>query len=842
MESNTDHTIALRLTEVRKSFGAVRALKGVTLEVRAGEVHALLGENGAGKSTLMAVAAGSLQPDEGTVEIAGTTLKTASPGAAQALGLGVVYQHPALAEDLTVVENMLISMPRRLRPSHAKAPAWAREALATIGAEKIDPSSRISELGAAEAQLVEIAKALALDPRVLILDEPTAALESEEVDHLFQQVRAIRERGTAIVYISHRIPEVEAIGDRLTVLRDGATRGTFGVDEVDEARILELIAGRELEAVFPPKLGPGAVGSPVLSVAELSGKNFDDVSLEVAEGEIVGVAGVAGNGQREFVRALAGLGHHTGSVSVNGKRVNLRNARRAQADGVFYVSSDRRREGIFPALSVRENAVASSLQSFTEFGVVGPRAERAALAGQEEELAIKTASQESDISSLSGGNQQKVVFARAMLGRPKVLICDEPTQGVDVGARVEIYRLLRELAADGCAVIVCSSDALELVGLCDRVMVMSRGQTVAMLEDEAVTESRVTGAAVTATTERKAKSTKKDAPASVGRLGRFLRGDGVATPVLALVIVALAIFTQAQNSNFLTGFNIENLLLLSTALILVALGQLVVLLTAGVDLSVGPMMGLGLVVLTSFATDGRGTGGFILGLALAVLAGVGIGMVNGGLVQFARINPVIATLATYIGVQGIALLINPVPSGLFAASATEALSTTVAGIPIVFLVCVALAFVAEFTLRRGRLGLALRAVGSNEAAAHRMGVNVGLTRIGAYVIAAVFAALAAVMLAVQIGTGDATAGQSYTLQSISAVVLGGASIYGGRGSFLGGLLGALLLTEMINAITFLELGEAWQYWFPGAVILIAAAIFARVSRIRLADAAEAETA
>jgi ribose transport system ATP-binding protein len=839
--SKTDHTIALRLTDVRKSFGAVRALKGVTLEVRAGEVHALLGENGAGKSTLMAVAAGSLQPDEGTVEIAGDRLTTASPSAAQALGLGVVYQHPALAEDLTVVENMLLSMPRKLRPSYSKAPAWARQALATIGAEKIDVGSRISELTAAESQLVEIAKALALDPKVLILDEPTAALESEEVEHLFEQVRAIRERGTAIVYISHRIPEVEAIADRLTVLRDGATRGTFRVDEVDEARILELIAGRELEAVFPEKLGPDASGATVLSVKDLSGGNFDDISLDVKEGEIVGIAGVAGNGQREFVRALAGLGHHTGEVNVNGASVNLRNARVAQRDGVFYVSSDRQREGIFPALSVRENAVASSLQSFTNFGVVGSKEERAALAEQEKELAIKTASQEADISSLSGGNQQKVVFARAMLGRPKVLICDEPTQGVDVGARVEIYRLLRELAADGCAIIVCSSDALELVGLCDRVMVFSRGQTVAMLEQEGVTESTITGAAVTSTTERKAKA-KKEERRSYGRLGRFLRGDGVAAPVLALVIVALAIFTQAQNSDFLNSFNIENLLLLSTALILVGLGQLVVLLTAGVDLSVGPMMGLALVILTGFATDGKGTSGFIIGLVLAIAAGIGIGLINGGLVQFARINPVIATLATYIGVQGIALLINPIPTGLFAAGATETLSKTVAGIPIVFIACVVIAVLAEFTLRRGRLGLALRAVGSNEAAAHRMGVNVGLTRISAYCIAGTFAALAAVMLAVQIGTGDATAGQSYTLQSISAVVLGGASIYGGRGSFLGAVLGALLLTEMINAITFLELGEAWQYWFPGAVILIAAAIFARVSRIRLAAAAEAEPA
>jgi ribose transport system ATP-binding protein len=739
-----------------------------------------------------------------------------------------------------VTENLLLAMPRRLRPSYTKAPAWTRERLAAIGAQKIDPTSRISELSAAEVQLVEIAKALALDPKVLVLDEPTAALDSEEVEHLFQQVRAIRERGTAVVYISHRIPEVEAIADRLTVLRDGATRGTFGVDEVDEARILELIAGRELEAVFPDKLAAGRRGGVVLAIEELSGTNFDDVSLEVAEGEIVGIAGVAGNGQREFVRALAGLGSHAGTVTVNGAEVNLRSARTAQRDGVFYVSSDRQREGIFPALSVRENAVASSLQSFTEFGVVGPRAERAALAVQEKELAIKTASQEADIASLSGGNQQKVVFARAMLGRPKVLVCDEPTQGVDVGARVEIYRMLRELAADGCAIVVCSSDALELVGLCDRVMVMSRGQAVAMLADESVTEGKITGAAVTATTERKARV--REERASVGRLGRFLRGDGVATPVLALVVVALAIFTQAQNSDFLNSFNVENLLLLSTALILVSIGQLVVLLTAGLDLSVGPMMGLGLVIVTGFATDSGGTGGFLVGLGLAIAAGIGVGMINGGLIQFAKITPLIATLATYIGVQGIALLINPIPSGLFAASATETLSKTVAGIPIVFIACVVLALLAEFTLRRGRLGLALRAVGSNEAAAHRMGVNVGLARISAYVIAGVFAALAAVMLAVQIGTGDATAGQSYTLQSVSAVVLGGASIYGGRGSFLGTVLGALLLTEMINAITFLELSEAWQYWFPGVVILIAGAVFARVSRIRLAAAAEAETA
>ncbi len=824
--------IALRLTDVRKSFGAVRALKGVSLEVRAGEVHALLGENGAGKSTLMAVAAGSLQPDEGAVEIGGERLDAASPSAAQALGLGVVYQHPALADDLTVVENMVLAMPVRLRPKHSRANAWAAERLATIGA-KVDPGSRVAELTAAEAQLVEIAKALALDPSVLILDEPTAALDADEVDHLFQQVRAIRARGTAIVYISHRIPEVEEIADRLTVLRDGEARGTFGVEDVDEAAILKLIAGRELAAVFPEKLS-GAPGATVFSVEGLSGEGFDDISLSVSEGEIVGIAGVAGNGQRELVRALAGLGHHTGTIEVAGSRAQLRNPRQAQADGVFYIPSDRQREAIFPALSVRENAVASSLAQFTNFGFLAGGSERTALAGQEERLAIKTPSPETDIANLSGGNQQKVAFARAMLGRPRVLICDEPTQGVDVGARVEIYRLLRELAADGCAVIVCSSDALELEGLCDRVAIISRGQVVATLASDGVSEEGITAAAVTAGQARKER--RREERRSLGWIGRFLRGDGVATPVLALVIVVLAIVTGAQNSDFLTSFNIENLLLLSTALILVGIGQLVVLLIAGVDLSVGPMMGLGLVILTAFATDSGGTGGFFVGLVLAVAAGAAVGLVNGGLVQFAKINAVIATLATFIGVQGVALLINPVPTGLFSGEAAKTLSTAVGGIPVVFIVVVAVGLGAELLLRRGRLGLALRAVGSSEASAHRIGVHVGRTKVLAYVICGVFAALASVMLAVQIGTGDATAGQNYTLQSIAAVVLGGASIYGGRGSFLGTVLGALLLTEMINAITFLELSDAWQYWFPGAVILVAAAIYARVSRIRLAAA------
>ena len=261
------------------------------------------------------------------------------------------------------------------------------------------------------------------------------------------------------------------------------------------------------------------------------------------------------------------------------------------------------------------------------------------------------------------------------------------------------------------------------------------------------------------------------------------------------------------------------------------MGQLIVLLTAGVDLSVGPMMGLGLVVLTSFATDARGTGGFVVGLLALLATGLAVGLVNGGLVRVARIPPVIATLATFIAIQGVALILNPIPEGVLSASASSTLRSSIGGlVPWVFVAAVAAAILLELALRRTRAGLAVRAIGSSEPTAHRIGVSVGFTVVGAYVLCSLFAALAAVMLAVQIGTGDATAGQAYTLQSIAAVVVGGASIFGGRGSFVGALLGALLLTEVINALPFLQLSNAWQFWVPGGVVLIAAALFARAQR------------
>jgi ribose transport system ATP-binding protein len=808
----------LELRDVRKSFGGVRALRGVSFDLLPGEVHALLGENGAGKSTLMAIAAGALHPDSGTVRIDGVEL-VPSPSAARDLGLAVVYQHPAVVDHLTVAENMALAVPRARRPRLGSSAAWAAERLAMIGAA-IDPHARGEDLTVAERQMVEIAKALAVEPKVLILDEPTAALNASEVRHLFEQVAAVRDRGTAIVYISHRIPEVLRIADRITVLRNGEGRATVAGQDVSEEEIVKLIVGRELSAVFPPKAA-ATTGAALLRVSELSNVSCHEVSLTAHAGEILGLAGAEGNGQRELIRALAGIEPHQGSVTVESDEAPVSGILDTRAAGVIYIPGNRTREGVFGGLSVRENAAASSVGEYAQVGIVRRGLEAAAVNAGLSTVAVKTHSPESDVATLSGGNQQKVVFARSLLSEPRVLLCDEPTQGVDPGARAEIYRLLRELAERGRAVIVLSSDAVELEGLCDRVAVFSRGHLIATLEGEEVSEERITRTAVGSTTERAA-------AAAQPRRARWLRGDRAPVGLLLAAIILLGGFTAASDSAFLTTVNLQSMLFLAAALAFVSLGQLTVVLTGGIDLSVGSMMAI-TVVLLSFFLSKVGAGELLLGLVVALAAGTAVGLLNAALVRIARISPIITTLATLSILGGAALLLRPSPAGIIQQSFMTGLQTSLGGVvPIVLLAAFAVAVGCEVALRRTVFGLGLRAIGCDESSAHRIGVRVTPTVMAAYLLSALFATLAGILLAGQVGVGDPTVGGSYTLSSVAAVVLGGASMYGGRGSYLGAALGAVFTTEVLNATTFLHLGQEWQYWLPGAFLLVAATAYVRL--------------
>jgi len=815
--------IALRLRDVVKTYPGVVALKRVSFDVRAGEVHAVVGENGAGKSTLMGVACGATAADSGLVEIGGEPLRRPSPALAQKLGIAVVFQHASVLDDLTVAENLLYAAGRGRRPGR-RAAAWVREHLAAVGASA-KPTDRVADLTVAQRQLVEIARALASDAKVLVLDEPTESLTGAETELLFERLRGLRAAGTGIVYISHRFGEVRRIADRITVLRDGESRGTFAADEVSEDDVVTLIVGRKVEQVFPPKAAAADRGPALLTASGLTGAGFRDVDLEVRAGEIVGMAGVEGNGQRQALRALGGVVPHTGHLQVRGEKRGRGGPGAAIDAGVVYLPADRHEEGTFLPLTVRENLSGLRHRALSRWGVLNRRREAALARETASALRVRTPSVETPVSSLSGGNQQKVVIGRSLAAEPTVLLADEPTRGVDVGARAEIYGALRRFAADGHGVAVVSADAIELAGLCDRVLVFSRGRIVRELAGDELSERSITSAAITATGEHSAVRLPRTLPA-------VLRGDQLPGAVLALLIVALAVYTGARNSLFLGERSLFNLLLLAAILGFVALGELTALLIGSIDLSVGPLIGLTVVIVSFFADGSKGMGGLAVGVLVALAAGAAVGVLNTGLIRGVRLPPVVATLVTFILLQGVSLYLRPTPGGYLDPNVTATLQRRVGTLPGVLVGMLVLAVGAELVLRRTRSGVALRAMGSDETRARQVGVPVTRTVLAAHVLCSLAAVLAGVVLATVVGVGDPNVGSNYTLTAIAAVVLGGASIFGGRGSYLGAALGAVLLQEITSATSFLRLPEAWQEWLPGLLILSGAAIFSQRGRRR----------
>ncbi|MGH3067997.1 MAG: ATP-binding cassette domain-containing protein [Streptosporangiaceae bacterium] len=833
----------LRLADVWKSFDGVDAVKGVTFEAQAGEIHALLGENGAGKSTLMAIAAGSLAPDRGHLELKGEPVGAASPVAIHQRGLSIAYQHPALVPDLTVYENIAMWLPGQVRTAGKDAAPWARSQLARVGC-RAGLGQRVSSLGVAQRHLLEVAKALASDPAVLILDEPTAALGADDSATLFAELRRMAASGVAVVYITHRLAEVRELCQQVTVLRDGSVRGTFGVQDVSDAQLLELIVGRAVTAEFPAKAAAGAVRAaagaaeaPVLAVQHFSARAFHDVTLSASAGEIVGLAGIVGNGQSEFLRALAGLGRATGRADLRGVPLKPGRPDAALQAGVVYLSADRLSEGLFGTLSVRENALVSALGQFSRWGVTSQRAEARAVEAQRGNLSIKATSIEANVLSLSGGNQQKVLLARALLNQQvTLLLAEEPTQGVDVGARAEIYRILRQVADAGASVVIVSSDMRELEGLCDRVVIFSSGQVVAELRGDGVREDAIAHAMLTSTRRRneagRAAAARPGAPAGTAVLGRARswlreagRSDYAASGVLALAILVLALYTQGHNSRFLSTFNLTSLTVLIAATAFISFGQECVILTGGIDLSVGPLAGLVVVIGSFFENSGRSALIIVAGFLVMIAAAAAVGLLNGSMVRFARFTPIVATLVTYIALQGVSLVLRPFQAGYISFSILNAINHSIGPVAIAFLAAAGVAIAMEWALHRARWGRSLRAIGSDPAAAFRLGVRPGITVIGAYVASALFACAGGVLLMAQVGVGDPTQGVNYTLASVTAVVLGGTSIFGGRGSFIGALFGAVLVEELLNVTTFLQLSQAWQYWFQGVLVMVAVGIY-----------------
>ncbi|MEV0323274.1 sugar ABC transporter ATP-binding protein [Streptomyces sp. NPDC050658] len=487
----------LAVQGLSKSFGAVRALHDVSLELYAGEAHALAGENGAGKSTLIKTLAGVHRPDAGGLWLDGAPVVFHGPGDARDAGVAVIYQEPTLFPDLSVAENIFMGrQPRRSlgRVDH-KAVHAAAGALFERLAVDLDPEQPARGLSIADQQIVEIAKALSFDARVLILDEPTAALTGSEVARLFGVVRSLREQGAAVLFISHRIEEIFALCRRVTTLRDGALIASEPLDGLTEDDLVRRMVGRDLDELYPKQ--EARVGEVALSVRRLTREGvFTDVSFDVRRGEIVGLAGLVGAGRSEVARAVFGVDRwDAGSVQVQGRELVNGAPSTAMAAGLALVPEDRRAQGLVMDLSIERNIGLTGLRTTVRAGLMDRRAERSRSLDWAVRLQVKYARIADAVGTLSGGNQQKVVLAKWLATRPQVLIVDEPTRGIDVGTKAEVHRLLSELAADGVAVLMISSDLPEILGMADRVLVMHEGRLTAEIPRARATEESVLAAA-----------------------------------------------------------------------------------------------------------------------------------------------------------------------------------------------------------------------------------------------------------------------------------------------------------------------------------------------------------
>lgn len=802
---------------ITKLFPGVRALDSVSFSIRKGEVHAVVGENGAGKSTLMKILAGAFAPDRGKIIIGGSELQSYDPETARGRGIAIIYQEYTLLPHLTVAQN--ISLGREPRKAgwiqRGQEVRIAKQVLQRMASD-LNPGQPVRQLGVAQRQLVEIAKGLALDAEILIMDEPTSALSIREREQLFSLIEKLRARGISIIYVSHSLEEVFRIADRVTVLKDGQQVATREIGQTTPDELITLMVGRKLERIFPPRAQ--TVGKDVLTVRDLhSPPELENVSFSVKEGQIVGLYGLVGAGRTELAKALFGARSATGEIHLEGRSVRFRHPRAAVKQGVALLTEDRKTEGLIMGLSVRKNMALASLDRRARGGVISVEAEKRAVSRLVDQLNISTPTIEKDVFYLSGGNQQKVVIGKWLLSNPRVLICDEPTRGVDVGTKMEIYRHLRHLANQGMAILMISSELPEIMGISDYILVMRKGKLAARLDREEASEEKIMRAALGQTgeispAEDRRAGRSKAAPAPPRReLPSYLV---VFSTLLALILIG--IFTVP---NFLGSYNLTSIVRHATGLGIVAMGQAIVMIAGGVDLSVSAT-----ITLTTITSASIMSGNDKM-IVPAVLACVGIGLVmgtiNGISVVKLKITPFIATLGTMSIGAGVVLLITRTPLGSIGPVFRQFSRGTVGPFPSALYILLAVSGLGWILMNRMVYGRWFYALGGSREVSRLTGISVGRIEFRSYLISGLCAVAAGLYLTSRMGIGDPRIGPSFALDSIIVVLIGGIPFGGGRGSVTGVIAGVVLMAVLGNLLSLWNL-QSWYHQIARAVILLAA--------------------
>lgn len=831
------------------SFPGVRAVAGVDLDVRPGEIHAVVGENGAGKSTLGKLLAGELRGDEGEIYVDGLRRRFASPRDGLAAGIAMIPQELQLVSSLTVGENILLGREPRQRNGlvdRRAVAAIARHHLGAVGATWLEPETPLDDLRAGDRQLVAIARALSLEARCLIMDEPTASLGDDEEARLEQVIRGVVSRGAGVVYVSHRLDEVLRLADRVTVLRDGRLVATRPAAGLTPQELVRLMVGREIPPSRLPDVAPNArevlrvEGLTVADPAHPGRNRLQALSLVVRAGEIVGLSGLVGAGRSDLLLALAGAhpGKVTGRLWLDGRACTLRSPAQAREAGIVLLPEERKADGIFPDLGVDHNITTPALHRVSRWGVVNRRAERRAALDLMARTGVRAATPDMPIARLSGGNQQKALLARCLFASPTVLLLDEPTRGVDLAARAEIYRELHALAAQGFGILLASSDLSEILSQCHRIVVLRDGRMAGEFDHATASEEALLAAAAGADTsgpqERRMVEPGPGRPQGGrddgGGQGRWRSALARYRSLLGLgAVLLLAVITSPTRGGrpvFLEVGNLADILRQVAEKGILAVGMTAVVVAGGIDLSVGSVLAFGATLLALLLM--KGGLGLGLSLLLVVAAGAAWGLVNGAVVARWRLPAFIVTLATMSAARGAARALSggtAIPLGFGEGGAPESVRALagplIPHVPTPALVFLLSVLAMHLFLARTRSGRYLYAIGNNESAARLSGIRVGFHKAGVYVIAGALAALAGAIHCAQLEQGNPNDGVAYELDAIAAVVIGGTALSGGVGGVGGTLVGILIIGIINNTLGLNNVDANLQLIFKGIIILVA---------------------
>ncbi len=818
----------LQLTAIDKCFGGVTALREARLHVRAGEVLGLVGENGAGKSTLINIATGLFPADSGVILLEGKTMTFANTQQAAAQGVMVVHQEADLFAQLSIAENMLLSRGLVRGPggliNWRKTNTEAERLVADLG-EQFDVNQDAGSLTVARRTMAEIAAAVSTSPKVLFLDEPTASLTVKEIENLFRQIARLKAAGVGIVYVSHRLEEILELCDRVTIMRDGATIETRIKADLTMDGIVSTMVGREMTSSSVKRDVP--IGDVRMAVDGLTAKDgsYTDITFDVRAGEILGLYGFVGAGRSEFAQGVFGIEKPVaGSVTIDGQPLKIKTPRQAVAQGLAYLPEDRLVQAVFREHALRTNGSVTVLPRLSTGTVISNRKEHVLARKIMEEMAVKAANMEQPIGTLSGGNQQKVIFGRWAATEPKVLILDEPTRGVDVGAKAEIHKLICDLAERGTAIILISSELPEVMAMSDRVVTLSEGRVTGTFNPREDGEEAIAAAAVPRSAEK-----------VVVALSPLQRGLARALQMRELGLIVFigllgGYMCLTNPDSFANTNNFLDILKNAAIPAILAQGAMLIICAGGIDISVGSMMGFVGACAALAVTAGVPAP---ICLALALVLGMACSLLNGGLSLVARIHPIIVTLAglsIYRGVMRYAMdgkEIRHLPDAYRAIADGAWL-----GVPKVCYYVIAISFAVHILLRYTLLGRQILALGNSESAARLIGLSKTKLTLFVFACSGALVGFCGVLKPAYYSSVQANLGEGLELQAIAAAVIGGTNILGGRGSALGTLLGAVLVALLYNSLLLLEASTYWQNIFVGGLILLAVSVDAIVQRLR----------